>query len=38
MTAASPGFIFDLFTQYQEQGADYMVALLTGYARPAQGR
>lgn len=29
-----PYFIFDLFTQYQEQGADYLVALLTGYADP----
>jgi ubiquinol-cytochrome c reductase cytochrome b/c1 subunit len=29
-----PWFIFDLFTQYQEQGADYLVALLTGYADP----
>jgi cytochrome c1 len=27
-----PGFIFDFFTQYQEQGPDYLVALLTGYA------
>ena len=29
-----PYFIFDLFTQYQEQGADYLVSLLTGYADP----
>ena len=29
-----PLFILDLFTAYQEQGADYMVALLTGYADP----
>ncbi len=29
-----PYFIFDLFTQYQEQGADYLVALLVGYADP----
>lgn len=26
-----PWFIFDMFTQYQEQGPDYIVALLTGY-------
>ena len=26
-----PWFIFDIFTQYQEQGADYIHALLTGY-------
>ena len=32
-----PLFILDLFTAYQEQGADYLVALLTGYADPPQG-
>jgi cytochrome c1 len=26
-----PWFIFDIFTQYQEQGPDYIVALLHGY-------
>jgi cytochrome c1 len=26
-----PWFILDMFTQYQEQGADYISALLTGY-------
>ena len=26
-----PGWVFDIFTQYQEQGVDYIVALLTGY-------
>jgi cytochrome c1 len=26
-----PWFIVDLFTQYQEQGVDYLTALLTGY-------
>jgi len=26
-----PWFVFDMFTQYQEQGVDYLVALLTGY-------
>ena len=32
-----PWFILDLFTAYQEQGADYMVALLTGYADAPKG-
>lgn len=26
-----PLFLFDIFTQYQEEGVDYLVALLTGY-------
>jgi ubiquinol-cytochrome c reductase cytochrome b/c1 subunit len=26
-----PWFVFDMFTQYQEQGVDYIHALLTGY-------
>ena len=26
-----PWFIFDIFTQYQENGPDYLMALLTGY-------
>lgn len=26
-----PNFVFDVFTQYQEQGPDYLYALLTGY-------
>ncbi len=26
-----PWFIFDIFTQYQEQGVDYIHALMTGY-------
>jgi cytochrome c1 len=26
-----PWFVFDMFTQYQEQGVDYLHALLTGY-------
>jgi ubiquinol-cytochrome c reductase cytochrome b/c1 subunit len=26
-----PWFIFDIFTQFQEQGPDYLVALMTGY-------
>jgi ubiquinol-cytochrome c reductase cytochrome b/c1 subunit len=32
-----PRFIIDIFTQYQEQGPDYLVALLTGYADAPQG-
>jgi ubiquinol-cytochrome c reductase cytochrome b/c1 subunit len=27
-----PWFVFDMFTQYQEQGPDYIAALLKGYA------
>ena len=27
-----PWFVLDMFTQYQEQGPDYIAALLTGYA------
>ena len=30
-------FILDLFTQYVEQGPDYLVALMTGYAEPPEG-
>jgi ubiquinol-cytochrome c reductase cytochrome b/c1 subunit len=33
-----PWFILDFFTQYQEHGADYLVALLTGYADPPKDR
>jgi ubiquinol-cytochrome c reductase cytochrome b/c1 subunit len=32
-----PWFIFDIFTQYQEQGPDYIVALMQGYEDPPQG-
>lgn len=33
-----PWFIFDIFTQFQEQGPDYVVALLKGYEEnPPQG-
>jgi ubiquinol-cytochrome c reductase cytochrome b/c1 subunit len=32
-----PGFLFDMFTQYQEHGADYLVALLKGYENPPAG-
>jgi len=29
-----PRFVFDIFTQFQEQGPDYLAALLTGYTDP----
>jgi cytochrome c1 len=32
-----PWFIFDIFTQYQEEGVDYLVALLTGYEDAPSG-
>lgn len=32
-----PWFVLDIFTQYQEQGVDYIVALLKGYEDPPQG-
>lgn len=32
-----PGFIFDMFTQYQEHGPDYIYNLLTGYEDPPEG-
>lgn len=32
-----PTFIFDMFTQYQEGGPDYIHALLTGYQEPPAG-
>jgi len=33
-----PWFLFDIVTQYQEQGPDYLVALLTGYEdNPPEG-
>lgn len=32
-----PWFVFDAVTQYQEQGIDYIVALLEGYQDPPQG-
>ncbi len=32
-----PWFVFDIFTQYQEQGPDYLVALMTGYEDAPQG-
>jgi ubiquinol-cytochrome c reductase cytochrome b/c1 subunit len=36
-TRGFPLFIFDAFTQYQEQGADYITAILTGYKDPPKG-
>lgn len=32
-----PTFIFDMFTQYQEGGPDYIHALLNGYQEPPAG-
>ena len=32
-----PWFVFDIFTQYQEQGPDYIVAILNGYKEPPKG-
>jgi cytochrome c1 len=32
-----PRFIGDIFTQYQEQGPDYIVSLMTGYSDPPKG-
>jgi len=32
-----PTFLFDIFTQYQEQGPDYIVGILTGYTDPPAG-
>ncbi len=32
-----PWFVFDMFTQYQEQGPDYIAALLKGYEDPPKG-
>ena len=29
-----PTFIFDIFTAYQEMGADYIYAILNGYTKP----
>jgi ubiquinol-cytochrome c reductase cytochrome b/c1 subunit len=33
-TRGFPWFIFDIFTQYQQQGADYIAAILHGYRNP----
>ena len=32
-----PWFVFDIFTQYQENGPDYLYALLTGYVDAPEG-
>jgi len=37
ITRGFPTFIFDMFTQYQEGGPDYIHALLTGYEDPPEG-
>ena len=29
-----PNFVFDIFTDYQEVGADYIYAILNGYTKP----
>jgi len=29
-----PWFVFDMFTQYQEQGPDYIAAIVNGYVEP----
>ena len=32
-----PWFVLDIFTQFQEQGPDYIAAMLMGYENPPQG-
>ena len=32
-----PWFVFDMFTQYQEEGPDYIAAILQGYKNPPKG-
>jgi ubiquinol-cytochrome c reductase cytochrome b/c1 subunit len=32
-----PVYVFDIFTQYQQQGVDYITALLLGYEAPPEG-
>ena len=32
-----PWFVFDMITQYQEQGPDYIAAYLNGYTEPPKG-
>lgn len=32
-----PWFVIDIFSQFQQQGVDYIVALMTGYQDPPQG-
>lgn len=36
-TRGFPQFVFDIFTQYQEQGPDLIHAILTGYEEPPEG-
>lgn len=37
ITRGFPLFVFDIFTQYQEGGPDYIYSLLTGYVEPPEG-
>ncbi|SIQ09296.1 ubiquinol-cytochrome c reductase cytochrome c1 subunit [Rhizobium sp. RU20A] len=37
VTRGFPQFVFDIFTQYQEGGPDYIHSLLTGYQEPPEG-
>ncbi|MCD2184333.1 cytochrome c1 [Rhizobium sp. GN54] len=37
ITRGFPQFVFDIFTQYQEGGPDYIYSLLTGYQDPPAG-
>ncbi|MGL3604923.1 cytochrome c1 [Rhizobium sp. G187] len=37
VTRGFPQFVFDIFTQYQQGGPDYIHALLTGYKEPPEG-
>ncbi len=37
ITRGFPLFVFDIFTQYQEGGPDYIYSLLTGYQEPPEG-
>ena len=32
-----PWFVFDMFSQYQEEGPDYIAAILQGYKNPPKG-
>nr|WP_174801624.1 cytochrome c1 [Martelella limonii] len=37
ITRGFPTFVFDIFTQYQEGGPDYIYSLLTGYEQAPEG-
>jgi ubiquinol-cytochrome c reductase cytochrome c1 subunit len=37
VTRGFPNFVYDVFTQYQEMGPDYIHGLLTGYREPPAG-